>query len=162
MPDCQGIRAVKFLGMYAQPNAMDTKREARRQDAAWKQRIGSAVRDWRDKRHMTQAQLAKAVGVDIATIGKTELGKTVPDYATLETIADILAVTLDALVGRDSEWTKPQGDAAGEMGARSAEVLALVPAHQLQIEMLVSALVHAKIPLPQELSTLARRKQRKR
>lgn len=59
---------------------------------------------------MTQQLLADAVGVDISTIGKTELGKTVPDYATLESIADILAVSLDVLVGRHpAPWADEPG-----------------------------------------------------
>ncbi len=57
---------------------------------------------------MTQSDLAAVVGVDIATISNTERGVSVPDFATIESVADILVVSLDDLVGRDSEWTKPQ------------------------------------------------------
>jgi transcriptional regulator with XRE-family HTH domain len=106
MTDRQGVCARKFSGSNAQSLGMDAKRGGKRLSVIWRKRIGSAVRYWRDKRDLTQAELAEAVGVDPATIGKTELGKTVPDYATLESIADILTVSLDDLVGRNADWTK--------------------------------------------------------
>jgi len=102
-PKSQGFDAEK--NCVSVPNGCsvdDLSREGRRQSDAWRGRIGGAIRLARERRRLTQADLANLVGVDIATISKTELGKTVPDFAALETIADILAVSLDGLVGRDT------------------------------------------------------------
>lgn len=79
----------------------ELKREGRRMSEKWRERIGTAVRRARERAGMTQSALAAFVGVDVATISKTELGKTIPDFATLESIADRLGVTIDVLVGRE-------------------------------------------------------------
>ncbi len=77
-------------------NTRDTKRSSK----DWRERVGAAVRATREARGITQAELASAIGVDVATISKTERGETVPDYATIEAVADFLGTTVDQLTGR--------------------------------------------------------------
>jgi transcriptional regulator with XRE-family HTH domain len=99
----------------------DLKREGRRQSDLWRGRIGAGVRRAREQHGLTQSELAALVGVDIATISKTEIGKTVPDFATIETLADILGLSLDALVGRQTpEATLPIASGAAE--SRSGDI----------------------------------------
>ena len=57
---------------------------------------------------MTQAALAAVVGVDLSTISTIERGEVTPSLATLWTVADVLAVGLDELVGRRTPNATPQ------------------------------------------------------
>ena len=54
----------------------------------------------RYERHITQQQLAAALGLSRSTIGMYEKGEREPDFATSEAIADYFNVRLDDLVGR--------------------------------------------------------------
>ena len=47
---------------------------------------------------MTQAALAKALGVTTATVGNWESGRSTPPLKTLEAIADVLGVTVSDLL----------------------------------------------------------------
>ncbi|TAM88873.1 helix-turn-helix domain-containing protein [bacterium] len=85
------------------------KREARRANERWRTRIGASVRACREARKLTQAELGAAAGIDLMTVSKIERGIAAPDYATVETLADILRVPIDLLVGRMSP-----GDAAAQ------------------------------------------------
>lgn len=76
------------------------KREARRASERWRSRIVSSVRVCREARKLTQAELGAAAGIDLMTVSKIERGIAAPDYATIETLADILRVPIDVLVGR--------------------------------------------------------------
>lgn len=54
----------------------------------------------RYERHITQQQLADALGLSRSTIGMYEKGEREPDFETSEAIADYFNVRLDDLVGR--------------------------------------------------------------
>lgn len=47
---------------------------------------------------MTQAALAKAIGVTTATVGNWESGRSTPPLKTLKAIADVLGVTVSDLL----------------------------------------------------------------
>lgn len=81
------------------------RRQAKRASDSWRQRIGGGLRRIREARGYTQAALAAAAGVDIATVTNTERGVSVPGYATLESFADILVATMDDLTGRTREFS---------------------------------------------------------
>jgi len=104
------------------------KRAAQR----YKSRIGEAIKQARLARDMTQSALAAAIGVDIKTVNTIERGGQIPKLSTAESIADILAVELDQLVGRTAPtqtvrlmprieppppWLTPEG-----LGERVAEL----------------------------------------
>ena len=55
--------------------------------------IGGNIRRIRTERKMTQVQLAKAIGVTVATISSYECGKTTPTRYLLEQIAWNLKTT---------------------------------------------------------------------
>lgn len=63
-------------------------------------KIAASIRALRLEHHLTQAQLAKELGVQYQTISKWETGISVPDTAMLPCIADFFDVTIDALFGR--------------------------------------------------------------
>ena len=66
------------------------------------------VKQLREEKHISQAHLAKAVGVGQSTVGMWESGKSVPSYNTLIKIADYFNVTVDYLTGKATEPVAPE------------------------------------------------------
>ena len=56
----------------------------------------------RNNRHITQEELAKALGVSRSTIGMYESGTREPNFETLEAIADYFNVSMGFLIGNDT------------------------------------------------------------
>lgn len=70
------------------------------------------MREIRKSRQMTMKELGKAVGVAESTISLYETGKHDPDLLTVGRIADVLDVSVDALLGREeNEKDPPTGEA---------------------------------------------------
>lgn len=59
---------------------------------------GSAIRDLRERRRMTQLQLAGILGVSDKTVSKWETGKGYPDITLLEPIADAFGISVPELI----------------------------------------------------------------
>jgi transcriptional regulator with XRE-family HTH domain len=59
--------------------------------------IGKNIKNLRDKRGITQQQLADALGVSYQAVSKWETGTTLPDTAILPSIAAHLDITIDDL-----------------------------------------------------------------
>lgn len=59
-------------------------------------------RKLRKEKNLTQKQLADLLFLDQTTISKWELGKAIPDYGTLQKIADLYDVTIDLLLNREN------------------------------------------------------------
>jgi len=57
----------------------------------------------RTSHDMSQAELAKVIGVSASTIGMYEAGAREPDFETEEKIADYFNVSLDVLRGKSSQ-----------------------------------------------------------
>jgi len=66
------------------------------------------LRDLRKKEGVSQAEIAKTIGVTKSTIGLYETGDNVPDVKTLYKIADFYGVTCEYLLGRSK---LPNGNA---------------------------------------------------
>lgn len=66
-------------------------------------RFGETVRRQRAARRMTQAQLAAAVGVNKRQIQRYEADEAQPALAVAITLARILGISLDALVGEPDQ-----------------------------------------------------------
>lgn len=71
--------------------------------------FGKNLRMYRRERDLTQAQLAEMVGVAHNTIAGYEKGDREPSYQTLEAIADVLNVSIDALMGKDESENEIDG-----------------------------------------------------
>lgn len=56
------------------------------------------LREWRERRFLTQQQLAEAAGVAPATIVRIEQGQVTPNFGTLRKLAQALGCSLDDLV----------------------------------------------------------------
>lgn len=64
--------------------------------------IGSNIRKFRENKHMTQRQLSSSIHVTRATLSNYERGQRLPDIYMVSAIADILGVSVDDLLGRNS------------------------------------------------------------
>lgn len=67
------------------------------------------LRELREKRGLTLEQVADAVGLRNQYVSNYELGKRKPDYDTLCRLADFFGVSVDYILGRESE-EKPSGN----------------------------------------------------
>jgi len=67
------------------------------------QDIGFRISDLRKKRDMTQLELADKMGVSYQAVSSWERGSTMPDISRLPEISQILAVSIDELLGNDTE-----------------------------------------------------------
>jgi transcriptional regulator with XRE-family HTH domain len=56
--------------------------------------MGEKIRQFRKRKNLTQAELARRLGVDRSTINKIENGKIRPSLALLERIAHELGVSV--------------------------------------------------------------------
>jgi putative transcriptional regulator len=70
-----------------------------------KTRVAQAIRQAREKAGLTQARLAEAAGIAEQSLSRLERGAYEPALSTVWSIAQVLGVTLDALVGGTA---KPQ------------------------------------------------------
>ena len=59
---------------------------------------GAAVRQLRESRRMTQAELGEKIGVSSKTVSKWETGKGLPDISLLQPLAQALGISLIELV----------------------------------------------------------------
>ena len=59
---------------------------------------GTTIRDLRERKHMTQLQLAEALGVSDKTVSKWENVKGYPDITLIEPIAKAFGVSLPELL----------------------------------------------------------------
>lgn len=64
--------------------------------------IGKNIRRLRKSHGLTQLQLAKKINLTRQALSNYERGKRLPDIYELVVIADILHVTVDEIMGRDS------------------------------------------------------------
>lgn len=59
---------------------------------------GAVIKGLREKKHLTQAELAKQLGVSDKTISKWETGKGYPDISLLESIAKVFEISVTELI----------------------------------------------------------------
>lgn len=64
--------------------------------------FGSRLRSAREQRGLNQTELAKLAGLQPAAIGHFEAGRRKPSFANIRTLAKVLEVSSDYLLGRAS------------------------------------------------------------
>ena len=67
--------------------------------------IGNRIAFLRDKRGLTQEELATSLGISRAALSHYEKNRREPDTETLSKVADLFQVSLDFLAGRTSQPT---------------------------------------------------------
>ncbi len=70
------------------------------------------LRNARDSRGLSQADLARKTGLQPAAISHFETGQRTPSFANLRKLSDALNVSIDYLLGRIDEERHGQGSAA--------------------------------------------------
>jgi transcriptional regulator with XRE-family HTH domain len=84
-------------------------------DPAFRSRIAANIREIRRIRHLTQAELARRIGIRPGPLNAIEQAKHVPSGRVLYRLAEVLQVSVDSIMGR-----KPTGVVA-VAAARSAD-----------------------------------------
>lgn len=78
--------------------------------------VGENIREIREERNMTQAQLSELTRLNRVTIAKYESGRVEPGVFALSRIADVLDVSTDMLLGREE---------TGKLSNEDADTLAM-------------------------------------
>ncbi len=92
-------------------------------------KIGSIIKKQRQARDLTQEQLAEYLNVSVSAVSQWESGKTVPDIATILSLANFFSITLDELFDRtsgDKEKAMEEYDRLEREYANRGEVVKLV------------------------------------
>ena len=74
---------------------------------------GTAIRNLREQRKMTQLQLAEILKVSDKTVSKWETAKGYPDITLLEPIADALGISVPELISGNQAWVRRSFTATG-------------------------------------------------
>ncbi len=69
-----------------------------------KETIGAHIRELREKRRLTQPELAEKINIKRPSITAYEGGNQLPPIDTLIKLADFFNVSLDFLTGRTNDW----------------------------------------------------------
>ena len=64
------------------------------------------IKELRERKEMSQAELAKMLNLSPSTIGMYEQGRRQPNHETLEKLADFFHVSTDYLLGREESPRK--------------------------------------------------------
>lgn len=73
------------------------------------QKFGVAVREYRERRHLSQEELAFRANLDRTYISGIERGRRNPSLKTIEKIAGALEINLDTLFKTVVEITESEG-----------------------------------------------------
>lgn len=65
--------------------------------------LGRRLKQLRKEKKLSQEGLAKVLQISRATYAQYEIDRRIPEYGTLEKLADFYGVSLDYLVGRSDE-----------------------------------------------------------
>ena len=87
--------------------------------------LGTRIREARQRYGMSQAELARRIGISAVAMNQMELGETDPRASRITAIAETLHVSTDSLLlGRQGEGTTPT---SASRGADRDEAGALPP-----------------------------------
>ena len=75
--------------------------------------FSTVFKNLRKDNSLTQAELAKKLGVAPSTVGMYERGQREPDFETLEKIAVYFSVNMNTLLGKDNVFDKAGGYISG-------------------------------------------------
>lgn len=89
--------------------------------------LGETLTTLRKQKKLTQEQVAEKLHISRATYAQYEINRRVPEYLTLEKLADYFEVTIDHLVGREVKETSIEET---EMDSMKREIREIVNAAQ--------------------------------
>lgn len=102
--------------------------------------FGEILSKLRKSRNMSQADLAKYLGVSASTIGMYEQGRRQPDFEIEEAIADFFNVSLDELRGIKHE-TSRDADYSTETGNIAMLIEHMTPEERIQVKNFVKFII---------------------
>jgi transcriptional regulator with XRE-family HTH domain len=107
--------------------------------------VARAVRQHRVAAGLTQAELAERAGLAFETISRVESGREPPSLRTAVGLADALAVSIDAVVGRDPDLPTPREPrVAPDVRRLLASAQRLDPGMLRHLNALVRGLAHGR------------------
>ena len=101
---------------------------------------------------LSQAEMAKRLGISRSTVGMYETGQREPDFETLEVIADFFNVDVDYLIGRTNKTTMLPNSVGGYYLNEETAQMAQELFENKEMRILFSAARDAK---PEDLKTAA-------
>lgn len=101
---------------------------------------------------LSQAEMAKRLGISRSTVGMYETGQREPDFETLEVIADFFNVDVDYLIGRTNKTTVLPNSVGGYYLNEETAQMAQKLFENKEMRILFSAARDAK---PEDLKTVA-------
>ena len=96
------------------------------------------IKELREERGLSQARLAKELGVGVGSVGMWESTQEIPPVKKLVKIADYFHVTLDYLVGRSDMRVSPDGEALPEEALFLSALRTLNPAQKELLSQLIA------------------------
>lgn len=83
--------------------------------------IGQRIKNFRKNIGLSQAELARKIGVTSQTVSKWECDVGMPDIIQIIPLADVLEVSTDAILGADTNMDKAISSALEEVGKKWAD-----------------------------------------
>lgn len=111
--------------------------------------LGNRIKELRNSKKISQAELGKRIGVGKTTISNYETGYSAPDNETLKKIADVLSTTTDYLLGRTDNPSLNESKLELDLGSAKLNKIAryakdLTESDQDAVLRVVQALRRAK------------------
>ena len=100
--------------------------------------LGRHVKETRNACHLTQQELAEAVGMDTGHLSRIEHGKAVPSINVVKRLADVLNVPIARLFADIPPHKPPDYGWAGKLGAMVKE---MTPKRRAKVLRVLKALV---------------------
>lgn len=92
------LRAIEHIAQVAPPEKL-----RRGVPNPWLMQLGERIRSSRARLRMSQAELARRIGISTTAMNAIEMGTTDPRASRIKAIADVLNVSADYLLGRRSQ-----------------------------------------------------------
>jgi hypothetical protein len=90
---------------------MPKKAELSEEDKALRERLGAAIRMASGQKNLKPKDLATAAGVSLAHQYRVEAGEQSADFLYLVKVAELLELSLDALIARSPKQPAPSSEA---------------------------------------------------
>ena len=97
--------------------------------------IGLFIASRRRAQNLTQEQLAEKIGVSNKTVSKWETGKTMPDYSVVESLCQVLNISVGELIaGKENEQDANNSSYKEDMALLAYKIEQLENQKNIQIE----------------------------
>lgn len=95
--------------------------------------IGEKIKDSRNKKGITQQELARKLNLSRSAVSNWEVGRNYPDLDSIVLLSDILGLTLDELLREDHVMVKTVSQEQRKNGKRKRILQVLVPAFLISL-----------------------------